>query len=202
MKKIGFYPVVDSSEWIKRLTPLGVPTIQLRIKNKPLDVLEQEIKDSIQIANQYRCNLYINDYWALAIKHNAHGIHLGQEDIQSADINAIHDAHINLGISTHNDREVAAALDCDPYYIAYGPIYETTTKEMKASPRGTGRLCYWVNALNLPVVAIGGINLTRLDDVLQTNVDGIAVVSAVTQAPDFNKATLYFLNQIHKTETV
>ncbi|PHQ79751.1 MAG: thiamine phosphate synthase [Coxiella sp. (in: Bacteria)] len=198
MKTIGFYPVVDSVDWVRKLAPLNIQTLQLRIKTKTSANVEDDVKESIALARQYNCNLYINDYWELAIKHGAHGIHLGQEDIQTADIQAIHKAGICLGVSTHNDREVDAALACDPHYIAYGPIYNTTTKIMKATPRGTDRLTYWVNALNLPVVAIGGINLERVDAVVKTGVDGVAVVSAVTKAVNYKQAVSQFKHHTAK----
>jgi thiamine-phosphate diphosphorylase len=187
-RKIGFYPIIDSFEWVAKLAPLGIQSIQLRIKDKPLDIIELEIIKSIKLAKQYNCQLFINDYWELAIKHHAFGIHLGQEDLVTADIKLIHQADIKLGISTHNDKEISRALSHDPYYLAYGPIYETTTKAMHYSPRGTNRLTYWVDAINLPIIAIGGINLQNIDDVLRTGVDGVAVISAITQAADYTFA--------------
>lgn len=199
MRKIGFYPIVDSYQWIQKLIPLGVPTIQLRIKDKPIEFIEQEIIVSNQLAQHYKCQLFINDYWQLAIKHNVFGVHLGQEDCELADIKAIHRAKLKLGISTHNDREINHALHCDPDYIAYGPIYETTTKVMKASARGLDRLTYWVEAINLPIVAIGGINLARLDGVLSTGVDGVAVVSTLTQAINYQETTKQFLTATQST---
>jgi thiamine-phosphate diphosphorylase len=198
---IGFYPIVDSFEWITKLVPLGIPSIQLRIKNKPLDFIEDEIIKSTEFTRQHNCQLFVNDYWQLAIKHNAFGVHLGQEDLAEADISKIHAANIHLGISTHNGSEINHALKSDPFYLAYGPIYETTTKEMKASPRGLNRLSYWVDAINLPIVAIGGISLEKLDDVLRTGADGISVVSAVTKAKDFKAATKYFMSRTHQEQT-
>ena len=196
MRKIGFYPVVDSYQWMKQLIPLGVPSIQLRIKNKSLDIVEQEIIASNQLARQYNCQLFINDYWQLAIKHKVFGVHLGQEDCATTDIKAIQTSNLKLGISTHNGSEINNALQLEPDYIAYGPIYDTTTKIMKTSARGLERLTYWVEAINLPIVAIGGINLERLDGVLDTGVDGVAIVSAVTQAADYQQVVKKFLTNM------
>lgn len=193
MRRIGFYPVVDSYHWIEKLIPLGVPTIQLRIKNQPAARVEEQIVASQHLAQQYNCQLFINDYWQLAIKHRVFGVHLGQEDCATADIKAIHAANLKLGISTHNGSEVNRALQLDPDYIAYGPIYETTTKVMHDTPRGLNRLTYWVEAINLPIVAIGGITLERLNGIIQTGVDGIAVVSAVTHAKDYQQVVQQFL---------
>lgn len=201
LQKIGFYPVVDSYQWIEKLIPLGVPSIQLRIKNQPIATIDAQIIASQQLATHYNCQLFINDYWELAIKHHAFGVHLGQEDCDAADFQAIHRAGLKLGISTHNDHEINRALQFDPHYLAYGPIYETTTKVMQASPRGINRLTYWVNAINLPIVAIGGITLENLDDVVKTGVEGIAVVSAITQATDYQHTVEQFMRQISSAVT-
>lgn len=196
-RKIGFYPVVDCSEWVAKLAPLNVPSIQLRIKNKNMSFVESEIIKSIHIARQHNCQLFINDYWQLAIQHQAFGLHLGQEDLTSANIKQIHAANIHLGISTHNEAEINRVLEYQPYYIAYGPIYETTSKIMHYTPRGLERLTYWVNTIHLPIVAIGGINLNNVDTVLQTGVDGIAMISAITHATDYKFAVNQFRAATH-----
>ncbi len=193
-RRIGFYPIVDSYAWIEKLIPLGVPSIQLRMKGNSMHVIEEHIIKSIALAKRYACQLFINDYWQLALKHQSFGVHLGQEDVVIADTEAIHAAGLHLGISTHNTAEIEYALQYNPSYIAYGPIYATQTKKMNATPRGLDRLEYWVKRMNLPIVAIGGINLSRAPGVIQTGADGIAVVSAVTQADDYQAAVQHFMD--------
>ena len=127
---LGLYPVVDSADWLARLLPLGVTTAQIRNKTLSGSALEAEIKRAIEIGKEYNCRLFINDYWELAIKHNAYGVHLGQEDLDEADIHAIRAAGVRLGTSTHCHYEVARAHALKPSYIACGPVYETTTKDM------------------------------------------------------------------------
>ena len=184
-KEIGLYPIVDSSDWLEKLLPLGVKTIQLRIKDKQAVDVENEIKRSVALANRYEANLFINDYWALAIRYKATGVHLGQEDLDTADIAKIREAELSLGISTHNDIEIARACKLNPSYIAFGPVFPTTSKVMAHSAQGIAELKRIRHKLiNYPLVAIGGINLERLPDVLQTQVDGIALISAITQAED------------------
>ncbi|OAI49168.1 hypothetical protein AYO45_03235, partial [Gammaproteobacteria bacterium SCGC AG-212-F23] len=125
---LGLYPIVPNSEWLARLLPLGITTIQLRIKNKDLMFIEKEIQKSITLANQYHARLFINDYWELAIRHKAYGVHLGQEDLTTASISAIQHAGLRLGISTHNYYELARAHAVRPSYIAFGAIFATQTK--------------------------------------------------------------------------
>lgn len=184
-KDLGLYPVVDSAEWLERLLPLGITTIQLRVKDLVDEALENEIQKAIKIAEQYNARLFINDYWQLAIKHKAYGVHLGQEDLDTADIEAISKAGLRLGVSTHCYYEVARAHAIEPSYMACGPVYHTESKQMPWIPHGIENLSYWINCMNeYPWVAIGGINMQRMQEVANTKVSGIAMISAITQAED------------------
>ncbi|MCO7223870.1 thiamine phosphate synthase [Pleionea sp. CnH1-48] len=193
---LGLYPVVDSYEWLQRLLPLGITTAQLRIKDKQGDDLENEIQQSIQLAKQHNCRLFINDYWSLAIKYEAYGVHLGQEDLDDADIDAIRKAGLRLGISTHCHYEVARAHSFKPSYIACGPVYHTNTKQMPWVPQAIAGLNYWQQTLHYPLVAIGGINQERIDAVAETGVSGIAMITAITLAEDPEQTASRFMQQI------
>lgn len=195
----GFYPIVDSSHWLKILLPLGVKCIQLRIKNASKSWLEEEIKHSVLLANQFGATLFVNDYWELAINLGAKGIHLGQEDLAEADIDRIKQSGLHLGVSTHCYYEVARAHTLNPSYIACGPIYETTSKAMFFKPQGVEQLERWRKTLSYPLVAIGGISLKHLPNVLKTKVDGVSVISAVTKANAPLIAAEQFLIQISKS---
>lgn len=183
--ELGLYPVVDRASWLERLLPLGVTTIQLRVKDLTGDALEQEIVEAVSIAKKYAARLFINDYWQLAIKHQAYGVHLGQEDLADADLNAIAQAGLRLGLSTHCYYEVARAHAIKPSYLACGPVYHTDSKDMPWIPHGIDNLMKWKDLLpDYPWVAIGGINLERFPEVVQTKVSGVAMISAITQAGD------------------
>ena len=190
---IGFYPIVDSSEWVARLLAQGVSTIQLRIKNKPLAFIEHEVIKSVEIAKPFNARLFINDYWDLAIKHGAYGLHVGQEDLIDCPVEKVKVAGLRLGISTHCFTEVDIALRVNPSYLAYGPVYPTTSKPMPYVPQGLSQLKIWAERLSIPLVAIGGISLARLAAVKATGVDGIAVISAVTEADDVERVVQKFL---------
>lgn len=182
---VGLYPIVDSVEWIEKLLPLGVKTVQLRIKTQQEEnILAKVILESIKLARHFDARLFINDYWELAIRCGAYGIHLGQEDLIQADLGKIQRAGLRLGVSTHSREEMERALAIKPSYIAYGPIYPTQTKDMSFKPQGLARLRVWVHTLHYPIVAIGGINAEHFPEVLATGVNGIAMISAITQAED------------------
>lgn len=181
---LGLYPIVNSVGWLEKLLLLGVKTIQLRIKDKKNVALEREIERAILIAKECNARLFINDYWELAIAYHAYGVHLGQEDLATADLEKIYQAGLRLGISTHNDDEISLVNKLNPSYIACGPIYPTQSKILAFEPHGVSRLQHWRRTLPTKVVAIGGITLERMPDVLATGVDGVAIISAITEAED------------------
>ena len=181
----GFYPVVDDVDWVRRFLPLGVRTIQLRIKGQPESAVRRQIREALAVAADYDdCQLIINDYWQESIREGATWLHLGQEDLAGADLAAIRAAGIRLGVSTHSPEELANALDAGPDYVALGPVYETTLKKMPWSPQGLERIGEWKARFACPLVAIGGITLERAPAVLAAGADSIAVVSDVLRAPD------------------
>lgn len=188
--RLGLYPVVDSVEWIERLLKAGVKTLQLRIKDKRDEEVESDVIAAIELGRRFDARLFINDYWQLAIKHQAYGVHLGQEDLETTDLSAIREAGLRLGVSTHDDMEIDVALAARPSYIALGHVFPTQTKQMSSAPQGLAQLARHITRLgDYPTVAIGGISLARAPAVLETGVGSIAVVSAITQAADWRAAT-------------
>lgn len=192
--RLGLYPVVDSVAWIERLLKAGVRTIQLRIKDRREADVEDDVIAAIALGRQYRARLFINDYWQLAIKHQAYGVHLGQEDLETTDLSAIRNAGLRLGVSTHDDMEIDVALAARPSYVALGHVFPTQTKQMPSAPQGLEQLARHISRLqDYPTVAIGGISLERAPAVLDAGVGSIAVVSAITQAADWRQATARLL---------
>ena len=194
---IGFYPVVPTAAWVERLLGWGVRTIQLRAKatdHTPAEIAVEVIAAIKAGKAVPGAQVFINDQWQLALAGGAYGVHLGQEDLDTADIEALRSAGIRLGLSTHTPAELARAKAVQPSYLAIGPIYPTTLKVMPYEPVGLARLGEWaVLAAPYPVVAIGGISLERLPAVragLPGKNDGVAVVSAVTLAADPRQAVL------------
>ena len=199
---VGFYPVVPTAAWVERLLGWGVRTIQLRIKtadHTPAQISAQIIA-AIEAGKAVPgAQVFINDHWQLALAANAYGVHLGQEDLDTADIKALLSAGVRLGLSTHTPNELARAKAVQPSYLAIGPIYPTTLKVMPYEPVGLARLTEWAKlAAPYPVVAIGGISLERLPGVLACGVDGVAVVSAVTLAADPHQAAINGLEMMLK----
>ncbi len=199
-EKLGLYPIFDRAHWLERILPLGVSTAQLRVKDLEGDALEAEIAKSVEIAQRYNCRLFINDYWELAIKHNAYGVHLGQEDLDEADVSAVQRAGLRLGTSTHCYYEVARAHRFRPSYMAFGPVWSTTTKQMPWVPQGERGFAYWSSLLNYPLVGIGGVNKARIPLLRDSGADGIAMITAITDAEDPIETTKSFLNLIREND--
>lgn len=173
-----FYPIVPDCAWLARIAPLGVGCVQLRIKGERSDVVRREIDSALDICARHGVQLIVNDYWREAIAAGADYIHLGQEDLAAADIGAIKTADVRLGISTHDEAELATALAADPDYIALGPVYQTKLKAMAWAPQGLARVTTWKSAIGaIPLVAIGGITPERAPLVLAAGADSVAVIT-------------------------
>jgi len=180
-----FYPVVDSVAWVARLALLGVGTIQLRAKDLNDAEALQIITDALEVIKGTPARLVVNDYWRAAIVAGAQHLHLGQEDLATADVSAIREAGLTLGLSTHDDEELETALRAKPDYIALGPIFPTTLKSMRFAPQGIAKITEWKQRIGaIPLVAIGGIKLEQATEIFAAGADSIAVVSDVTQNPD------------------
>lgn len=173
-----FYPIVPDLAWLERLVPLGVKTVQLRLKDAAPDVVRREIGASLDLCARHGCQLIVNDYWREALRLGADFVHLGQEDLEGADLPALKAKGVRLGISTHSPEELDIALAAGPDYVALGPIYETKLKAMRWGPQGLGRVTEWKRRIgNLPLVAIGGVTPERADGVHGAGADSIAVIT-------------------------
>ena len=172
-----FYPIVPDAAWAGRIVPLGVRTLQLRVKDASHDRVRAEIAETMAVCAVHGCRLIVNDYWRDAIALGATDIHLGQEDLAEADLAMIRKAGLRLGISTHTEEELDIALAAEPDYVALGPIYETRLKAMKYAPQGLDRIGEWKRRIACPLVAIGGITVERAPAVLAAGADSIAVVT-------------------------
>ena len=182
-----FYPVVDSVAWVARLAVLGVGTVQLRAKDLNDSEALQLVSDALAVTKGTQTKLVVNDYWRAAVVAGAKHLHLGQEDLVDADLKAIRDAGLTLGLSTHDDTELETALRAKPDYIALGPIFPTTLKSMRFAPQGIPKITEWKRRIgDIPLVAIGGIKLEQAPAIFAAGADSIAVVSDVTQNADLD----------------
>ncbi|MDR5652807.1 thiamine phosphate synthase [Ruixingdingia sedimenti] len=180
-----FYPIFESADWLARALPLGVRLVQLRIKDAARDALRAEIARSRDLCRAAGAVLVVNDHWQEAMDLGCGWIHLGQEDLDTADLPAIRRAGLRLGISTHDEGELDRALALAPDYIALGPVWPTILKQMKWHRQGVGRLRDWKARIGgIPLVAIGGLTPARAAEAFAAGADIASVVTDITLNPD------------------
>ena len=197
---LGIYPVVDRAYKLRPLYEVGITTAQLRTKDKFTgQKLEDEVIEAIKISEEFNARFFLNDFWELGIKHKAYGIHLGQEDIQEADVKAIFDAGLRLGISSHTPKEIEIALGFKPSYLAIGPIYEPISKKLVYDTVGTDDLKRWAKKVDYPIVAIGGITIKNIEEVAKAeSASGIAMISDVLEDGEISKSKTKALMEVFK----
>lgn len=137
-----FYQIVDSADWLTLFLPLGLKLVQLRMKEVSEEELRFHAERAQNLCAEAGAVFILNDAWKMAIALGVPFVHLGQEDLQGADIKALRRAGIKLGISTHSEEELEIALQAAPDYIALGPIYPTILKKMSCPPRDWNALGY------------------------------------------------------------
>lgn len=180
-----FYLIVDSADWLARLLPLGVKLAQLRVKDMPEAALRAEIRAARDLCALHGAQLVVNDYWRLAIDEGCDFVHLGQQDLDTADISALRRAGVKIGVSTHDDAELERALALAPDYVALGPIWPTLLKEMKFAPQGLEKLAEWRRRVgDIPLVAIGGLTPLRASLALAGGADSACVVTDILRNTD------------------
>ena len=185
MKLPRVYPIVDSAAWVGRMLSVGVRLVQLRVKERSASQLRAEIREAKGLCARAGAQLIVNDYWLLAIAEGCDFVHLGQGDLDTADVAAIRKAGVKIGISTHSHPELARALALAPDYIALGPIYPTLLKVMPWSPQGLQRITEWKRRIgDTPLIAIGGLTVERLPGVFEAGADVAAVVNDIVSNPN------------------
>jgi thiamine-phosphate pyrophosphorylase len=198
-----FYPIVDSAAWVERLTRLGARLIQLRLKDQPDDIVRQEIRAAKEICGRAGAQLIVNDYWQLALEENCDFVHLGQDDLDTADMPALRKSHVRIGISTHDHAELERALALQPDYVALGPIYPTLLKQMPWAPQGLERITEWKRRIgNLPLVAIGGLTVDRVPGVFAAGADSAAVVTDIVRNANPDQRTREWIEVVELTKGI
>ncbi|BBU58651.1 thiamine-phosphate synthase [Mameliella alba] len=180
-----FYPIFDHSDWLRRMLPLGVRLVQLRIKDQPSETVRAQIEVSRDLCRKHGAVLVVNDHWQEAVELGCDWVHLGQEDLDNADLAAIRKAGLKLGVSTHDDDELERVMGMAPDYVALGPVYPTILKKMKWHQQGLPRVTDWKARIGAtPLVAIGGMSVERAGGVFEAGADIVSAVTDITLNAD------------------
>lgn len=185
MKLDRFYPIFPDAGWVERMLPHGMKLVQLRVKDRSEDETRAEIVRAQAACRTADALLVVNDHWQIAIEEGCDYVHLGQEDLDDADVPAIRDAGLSLGISTHDETELERAMALSPDYVALGPVYPTILKAMRFGPQGLDRVAEWKERIGpVPLVAIGGFTLERAAGAFDAGADVVSVVTDITLSTD------------------
>ena len=180
-----FYPIFDDPDWLERLLPLGIGLVQLRIKEATGAELRARVARAQTLCRAHGAVLVVNDHWQVAIDAGCDWVHLGQEDLDTADIPAIRRAGLKLGLSTHDHAELDRALSLAPDYVALGPVYPTILKKMKWTQQGLDRVTEWKRLVgDVPLVAIGGMTVARAAGAFAAGADIVSAVTDITLHDD------------------
>lgn len=181
----SFYPIFDDVSWLRRMLPLGVKLVQMRLKDQAEEALRAQLTEARDLCADHKAVLVVNDHWQMAIELGCDWVHLGQEDLDVADMSAIRSADLKLGISTHDKAELTRALGLKPDYVALGPIYPTILKKMKWHEQGIEKLGVWKALVgDIPLVAIGGMSTDRATGAFEAGADVVSAVTDITMHPD------------------
>ena len=195
----GLYGIIDSSAspglthaaLADAFLGAGVRIVQLRMKGAPTEQVAAAIDAILPRVRAAGATLVLNDHVTLAARYEGVGAHVGQGDLDAAEARALLGPDRLLGLSTHclADLHRAAALPID--YVGFGPVFTAAGKHRQAGdrrpvmePRGIAGLKAALDVATVPLVAIGGIDMDNLADVLGAGARCVAVISAVTAAPD------------------
>lgn len=180
-----FYLITGHVGRLELLVPQGARLVQLRIKDQPEPEVRRQIARARDFCAVHDAQLVVNDHWQAALDLNCNFVHLGQEDMDTADFAALRRSGVRFGLSTHDEAELERALSLGPDYVALGPVYPTLLKKMKWGPQGLERVTRWKQmAGKTPLVAIGGLTPERLPGVFAAGADSAAVVTDIQQAAD------------------
>lgn len=192
----GFYAVLDRDDETLARTlvgPGGARVLQVRLKPAAVDDIVRVARMARRVCDEAGAQLVINDRIDIALAVGADGVHLGQTDIPLEEACTMVGTRLAIGVSTHDLEQMHRAVELAPAYIAYGPIFTTTTKENPDPVQGLAALRRAVCAAGTtPVVAIGGITPQVATAIYATRAASICAISAVNSAPDVARAARAF----------
>ena len=193
----GIYPLADDDpRWRHALKPQieaalagGARVVQLRLKHTSDRDALPLCRWAVARAVESGAVIVVNDRFDLACLSGAWGVHLGQDDVAPEQVPDDIRARLVVGLSTHTLEQVRESRDRPVDYIGFGSVFGTLSKTSEYGPRGSASLAEAVREAGRPVVAIGGVTLQRIDEVVAAGAAAAAVISAVADAPDPVRAT-------------
>jgi thiamine-phosphate pyrophosphorylase len=178
----------------------GVRFFQYRNKNGARKAIYETSLRLALLAKRSGAFFFVNDHSDIAAAVDADGVHLGQDDLPIENARQVLGEKKLIGISTHSREQAVAAETSGADYIGFGPIFASTTKDA-GRIQGCDGIILIKQAVSIPVIAIGGITLEKVRDVISAGADGVAVITAILSAPDIGRAAEAMIARIEHTET-
>ena len=210
MKKLNdldFYLVTYSSisrkgtfSDVKNAVDAGCKIVQYREKNKSSREMIKEAKKLKQIC-EGKAIFLVNDRVDVALAVGADGVHIGQNDISVEDARRLTGPDKIVGLTVHNVKEAIRAEKMGADYVGLAPIYNTDTKEDSGIPCGPETIAQVRKNINLPIVAVGGVNKNNVKEVISKGADSVVSVSAVLSSDDVKKEIGDFIKIIKEVKS-
>lgn len=197
------YPITDKKlsrrpshlSILKELVRGGATLVQIRDKSTPLQELLRDLIKCVDFAIGKGVTLLVNDRCDLALSSGAMGVHLGQDDLPPEAARSLLGDDRIIGFSTHSSVQARRAFAFPVQYIGFGPVYETSTKDNASPAVGIERLRRICTISPLPVVAIGGIKLAQVPEILAAGAASVAVISDLMKSRDLARRMELFLKK-------
>jgi thiamine-phosphate pyrophosphorylase len=175
---------------------VGLPAVQLREKDLPAAELARLGRELRALTRRHAARLIVNDRADVALAVEADGVQRTSTSLPVADLRAIADKRLRVGASVHSLDEAVAAAAAGADWIVFGPVYDTPSKRAYGPPQGLARLAAVSRAVDIPVIAIGGITPERVGEVRGAGAHGVGVISAILAAASPGDATRRFLDAL------
>jgi thiamine-phosphate pyrophosphorylase len=187
--QFGLYAILTDPlrgyEYLTRLlADHEVPFVQLRMKDAPPEAVMPVAKKIRDLTRNTKTRFIINDYPSLAFLAGADGVHVGQTDLSCCEVREIVGDEAIVGLSTHSPAQAKAACALHPDYIGVGPVFPTPTKKIPDPVIGLATMGEMIASSTVPAVAIGGITLERLPDVLRAGARNFCMVRPLNQTSE------------------
>ncbi len=192
-------PLSEFESYLKQLGDAGAKCFQIRDKVLEGKLLCDYARRAVEILRAYNGHVIVNDRVDVALASEASGVHVGQEDLSIEHVRAIAGHRLCVGVSTHDIVQAKQAAQAGADYIGCGPTFPSRTKSFEHFP-GVDFLSEVAGQIPCPALAIGGISLDNLDQVLHSGVQGVAVTAAIHQAKDPAQAVREFCSRLNLSD--
>lgn len=203
---LSLYAIIDKKYWrgketlelIEAALKGGVTVLQLRDKEADTASLIEEGVELRTITNKYKVPLIVNDRIDVALEIDADGVHLGQEDASPEEARSILGISKIIGLSVHNLDQAEEAIELPVDYLGVGSVYPSKTEQREViGIKGLEKIC---KTASIPIVAIGGITVDKVEEVIKAGASGVAAISGIWDADDIERRVKEYISKLEEVK--